>query len=65
MIENGKLWELIKFYDSMNYIMTGGTPSEQMWTEGREYDQDHLAEGGNVKGLLPGHAYALIAAKEH
>lgn len=37
--------------------MSGGTPGEDKWTE----------SGGPDKkgGLVPGHAYSLIAAKEY
>ncbi len=28
MIEQGKLWELLKYYDEEGYIITGGTPPE-------------------------------------
>mmetsp|Transcript_3423 Transcript_3423/g.2407 ORF Transcript_3423/g.2407 Transcript_3423/m.2407 type:complete len:151 (-) Transcript_3423:184-636(-) len=29
MIYQGKLWELLKYYDSEGYIITGGTPPEK------------------------------------
>ena len=57
MIKSGKLWEYIKTFDKAGYIMCGGTPGKDMWTE----------SGGPDKkgGIVPGHAYSIIAAKEH
>lgn len=59
MVDSGKLWELIKHFDEEGYIMTGGTPPEKMWSE-NETKPDPQA----TKGLIPGHAYSVIAAKE-
>ena len=59
MIANGSLWELILSYDKMGHIQTASTPGE-----------DKLTEGGNRKakddstGLVSGHAYALLRARE-
>ena len=48
---------MIKLYDKEGYLMCGGTPGQDMWTE----------KGGadNEGGLVPGHAYSIIAAKEY
>jgi hypothetical protein len=60
MIDSGKLWELIKHFDEEGYIMTGGTPGETMWSEG----EAQQPEGEGSKGLIPGHAYSVVVAKE-
>ena len=54
MVQQGKLWELLKYYDDEGYIITGGTPSEE---EAKENNYQS-------NGLIPGHAYAIIVAKE-
>ena len=48
---------MLKTFDKENYIMAGGTPGEDMWTE----------NGGPDKqgGLVPGHAYSIISAAEY
>ena len=61
MIDSGKFWEMVKHYDEEGYLLSGGTPGEQMWTEGGGPDG---ADDQNNKGLLPGHAYSIIIAKE-
>jgi hypothetical protein len=33
MIDQGKLWELIKHFDDEGYMMAGGTPGEEMWAD--------------------------------
>lgn len=58
MIDQGKLWELLKYYDEEGYIITGGTPGEIVPLDGEENEQPK----GN--GLIPGHAYSVIIAKE-
>lgn len=35
LINTGKLWNLIKHFDEEGYLMTGGTPGEDMWTDGK------------------------------
>lgn len=57
MIKSGKLWNLMKVYDKEGYIMGAGTPGEDMWTEGG-------GKSDSKGGLVPGHAYSVIAAKE-
>jgi hypothetical protein len=48
---------MILQYDKNGYIMSGGTPGEDNMTE----------NGGADKkgGLVPGHAYSVISAKEY
>ena len=58
LIDSGKFWELIKHFDEEGYIMCGGTAGEPMWSEIRE--DPSQAKGG----LIPGHAYSVIAAKD-
>lgn len=57
MIHSGKLWELIKHYDEEGYVMAGGTPGEDMWTE----TDKNVDRAG---GLVPGHAYSVVQVKE-
>lgn len=58
-IDNGELWKRIVYYDQMNYIMSASTPGEDIYTEtGKRPGKD------NTTGLVAGHAYTLIAAKE-
>jgi hypothetical protein len=33
MVKTGKLWNLLKHYDKEGYLMSGGTPGEDMFTE--------------------------------
>lgn len=35
LIKSGKLWNLVKHFDDEGYIMTGGTPGEAMWSDGK------------------------------
>jgi hypothetical protein len=57
MITNGKLWSMMKVFDKEGYVMGAGTPGEDMFTEtGGKADE--------TGGLVPGHAYSVIAAKE-
>lgn len=35
LINTGKIWNLIKHFDEEGYLMTGGTPGEDMWTDGK------------------------------
>lgn len=44
-------------FDQEGYLLAGGTPGEDMWTEkGQGADEDG--------GLVPGHAYSVIQVKE-
>ena len=64
MIDQGKLWELLKFYDEEGYIITGGTPAEEE-SQGVKSDEQIVEEGDKKgKGLIAGHAYSVIIAKE-
>lgn len=56
LVRNGKLWTMLKTFDKEGYIMAGGTPGEDMWTENGVPDQNG--------GLVPGHAYSIISAVE-
>jgi hypothetical protein len=48
----------LKYYDEEGYIITGGTPGEIVPLDGEE---NELPKGN---GLIPGHAYSIIIAKE-
>ena len=63
LINSGKLWHLIKHFDEEGYIMTGGTPGEQMWSDGKK-PEEQKDELQGKSSLVPGHAYSIIAAKE-
>ncbi len=57
MVRSGKLWNLLKNYDKQGFLMSGGTPGEDMFTES--------GQGPNkAGGLVPGHAYSIISAYE-
>jgi len=57
MIDSGKFWELMKHFDDEGYLLTGGTPAEEMWSELPQSEK-------TVNGIIPGHAYSIIACKE-
>ena len=52
-----KFWDVLDKADKNGHIMCAGTPGVDIWTEG---------EGPNKEtGIVPGHAYSVIAAKEY
>lgn len=51
------LWQKLTFADTRGWIMCAGTPGVDKFTEGGGPDQTH--------GIVPGHAYSVIACKEH
>jgi hypothetical protein len=55
-IKDGSLWSLLVEMDRNGYILTASTPGEDHFSTG--------AGGRPESGLVPGHAYSLIAAKE-
>jgi calpain-15 len=59
MISQGKLWEMLKYYDEEGYIITGGTPPEDLLAE-----ENNEGEEKKSNGLIPGHAYSVIISKE-
>ena len=50
------LWSKLEFADARGWIMCAGTPGVDKFTEGGGPDDTH--------GIVPGHAYSVIAAKE-
>lgn len=56
LIENGEMWKLIVSFDQEGYLISASTPGEDKFTEVGGPDQDG--------GLIPGHAYSIIQAKE-
>ena len=50
------LWEKLDNADAKGWIMCAGTPGVDRFTEGGGPDKSH--------GIVPGHAYSVIAAKE-
>ena len=59
MIADGRLWDTIKMHDTMGHIQTASTPGEDTLTEeGERRAKD------NTTGLVAGHAYALLRARE-
>jgi len=57
MINQGKLWELMKYYNEEGYVVTGSTQTEEEINLNGYKNQ-------NVKGLNPGYAYTVVVAKE-
>jgi calpain-15 len=51
------LWVKLVNGDSRGWIMCAGTPGVDKFTEGGGPNEDH--------GIVPGHAYSVIACKEH
>jgi hypothetical protein len=51
------LWEKVTYADSRGWIMCAGTAGVDKFTEGGGPDQE--------TGIVPGHAYSVIAAQEH
>lgn len=63
LVRNGKLWNMLKTYDKEGYIMAGGTPGEDMWSDNTQVAGS--APKVNDSGLVPGHAYSIIQAVEY
>jgi hypothetical protein len=57
MKDNGKLWKMLTNWDQEGYLISGGTPGVDMWSDS---DNKKPKEGG----LVPGHAYSVIQAIE-
>jgi hypothetical protein len=53
---------MIKHFDEEGYIMAGGTPGEDLFNDLETRPDSDAASVS--KGLIPGHAYSIIAAKE-
>ena len=51
------LWHVVVDADSKGYIMWAGTPGVDIFTEGEGPQEDH--------GIVPGHAYSVIQAKQY
>lgn len=58
MVNTGKLWTLLKHYDKQGFIMSGGTPGQDMWSEDDKKPEEKKG------GLIAGHAYSIIQAIE-
>eukprot|EP00357_Protocruzia_adherens_P011223 CAMPEP_0115030694 /NCGR_PEP_ID=MMETSP0216-20121206/37993_1 /TAXON_ID=223996 /ORGANISM="Protocruzia adherens, Strain Boccale" /LENGTH=823 /DNA_ID=CAMNT_0002408007 /DNA_START=44 /DNA_END=2515 /DNA_ORIENTATION=+ len=57
LIQNGSLWELLKQWDEDGFLISASTHGEDRWTEGGGPDEEGC-------GLVPGHAYTVLLAKE-
>lgn len=55
-ISSGAFWDLLMEMDRCGYILTVSTPGEDTFST----DEERRPESG----LVPGHAYSLIAAKQ-
>ncbi|CAG9310137.1 unnamed protein product [Blepharisma stoltei] len=56
LIQNDRLWDMLKRYDNEGSLISASTAGEDRWTE---------TGGPNKKGgLVPGHAYTVIQCKE-
>jgi calpain-15 len=65
MIANGKLWDMVKSFDEEGYMMAGGTPAEEVGHDvSPNYELKEAEEEKEGSGMVPGHAYSVIAAKE-
>ena len=51
---------MLKESDDMGYLISGSTPGEDRWSEIEETPDDE-----KMKGMLPGHAYSILQAKEY
>lgn len=51
------LWQKLTYADNRGWIMCGGTPGVDKFTEGGGPNETH--------GIVPGHAYSVIACKEY
>lgn len=52
-----KFWAVLRQADEKGHIMCGGTPGVDIYTEGGGPNEEH--------GIVPGHAYSIISAKEY
>ena len=57
MVSNGKLWKSLVQYDKEGFLICGGTPGQDRWTEDASKPDDK-------GGLVAGHAYAVIQCIE-
>eukprot|EP00607_Mallomonas_marina_P005329 CAMPEP_0182437996 /NCGR_PEP_ID=MMETSP1167-20130531/85437_1 /TAXON_ID=2988 /ORGANISM="Mallomonas Sp, Strain CCMP3275" /LENGTH=588 /DNA_ID=CAMNT_0024631137 /DNA_START=55 /DNA_END=1821 /DNA_ORIENTATION=- len=60
MISDGSLFNKLKEYDEQGDLMTVSTPGDDVYTE---RGGQSLSLSSNLRGLIPGHAYTLIAVK--
>lgn len=58
MIDSGKFWDLVTHFQDECYLLTGSTAPQDMWTE-----QGTPAPGMD-RGMMPGHSYTVLQAKE-
>mmetsp|Transcript_33587 Transcript_33587/g.38165 ORF Transcript_33587/g.38165 Transcript_33587/m.38165 type:complete len:826 (+) Transcript_33587:44-2521(+) len=56
-IKSGEFWESLKKWDEEGFLMSVSTPGEDKWSEANEPERAH-------GGLVPGHAYTVLLAKE-
>mmetsp|Transcript_7350 Transcript_7350/g.13248 ORF Transcript_7350/g.13248 Transcript_7350/m.13248 type:complete len:822 (-) Transcript_7350:36-2501(-) len=57
-IKNGELWRNLVHWDQEGFIMSASTPGEDVFTESGEKPEK------NGVGLVAGHAYTMLAAKQ-
>lgn len=56
LIQEDKLWEILKRYDNEGSLISASTAGEDRWSE--------TAKPNRKGGLVPGHAYTVIQVKE-
>jgi calpain-15 len=56
MIASGQLWQMMKTFDEEGFVMSVSSPGEDQSVENPRTALPH--------GILPGHAYTLLACKE-
>ena len=65
-VDNGQFWELIKYFDDENYLMSFSTFGEGRWVD-NSHPRDEEEEKTNSRDFadLPrGHAFSVILVKE-
>lgn len=60
MIKTGKIWDILRAGDDEGYLMSASTEGEERWA-----DLGINGEEEGTHGLLPGHSYTILQAKEY
>lgn len=59
-VQSGAFFDLLLQFDQRGYLMSASTPGEDRWSDVGGRPQ----EDGQCVGLVPGHAYTVLQAKE-
>jgi len=60
MLESGELWKRLLGADASGYLMSASTPGEDKFSD----SGSRAGAGKDGVGLVPGHAYTLVAVKQ-